>query len=29
LMSTLAEARALDAADPIAGYRKQFALPPG
>jgi kynureninase len=28
-MSTLAEARALDAADPIAGYRKQFALPPG
>jgi kynureninase len=26
---TLAEARALDAADPIAGYRKQFALPPG
>lgn len=28
-MTTLAEARALDAADPIAGYRKQFALPPG
>ena len=28
-MSTLAEARALDAADPIASYRKQFALPPG
>jgi kynureninase len=28
-MSSLAEARALDAADPIAGYRKQFALPPG
>ncbi len=26
---TLAQARALDAADPIAGYRKQFALPPG
>lgn len=24
-----AEARRLDAADPIAGYRKQFALPPG
>jgi len=28
-MPSLAEARALDAADPIAGYRKQFALPPG
>jgi len=28
-MVGLAEARALDAADPIAGYRKQFALPPG
>ncbi len=28
-MASLAEARALDAADPIAGYRKQFALPPG
>ena len=28
-MVNLAEARALDAADPIAGYRKQFALPPG
>jgi kynureninase len=28
-MATLAEARALDAADPIAGYRKQFALPAG
>jgi kynureninase len=28
-MPTLADARALDAADPIAGYRKQFALPPG
>lgn len=28
-MSSLAEARALDAADAIAGYRKQFALPPG
>jgi kynureninase len=28
-MATLAGARALDAADPIAGYRKQFALPPG
>jgi len=28
-MPTLAEARALDAADPIGGYRKQFALPPG
>jgi kynureninase len=28
-MVSLAEARALDAADPIAGYRKQFALPPG
>jgi kynureninase len=29
LIPSLAEARALDAADPIAGYRKQFALPPG
>jgi kynureninase len=29
LIVSLAEARALDAADPIAGYRKQFALPPG
>ena len=28
-MPSLAEARAFDAADPIAGYRKQFALPPG
>jgi kynureninase len=28
-MATLAEARALDAADPIAGYHKQFALPAG
>ena len=28
-MPSLAEARALDAADPIAGYRKQFALPAG
>jgi kynureninase len=28
-MPTLAEARALDASDPIAGYRKQFALPAG
>lgn len=28
-MVGLAEARALDAADPIGGYRKQFALPPG
>jgi len=28
-MASLAEARALDAADPVAGYRKQFALPPG
>jgi len=28
-MATLAEARALDAADPIAGYRRQFAIPPG
>ena len=28
-MPTLFEARALDAADPIAGYRKQFALPAG
>ena len=28
-MPSLAEARALDAADPIAGYRKRFALPPG
>src|SRR6478736_6115217 len=28
-MPTLADARALDAADPLAGYRKQFALPPG
>jgi kynureninase len=26
---SLAEARTLDAADPIAGYRKLFALPPG
>jgi kynureninase len=26
---SLTEARALDAADPIAGYRKLFALPPG
>ncbi len=29
MTASLAEARALDAADPIAGYRKQFALPPG
>ena len=28
-MPTLAQARALDASDPIAGYRKQFALPAG
>ena len=28
-MPTLAEARALDVRDPIAGYRKQFALPAG
>jgi kynureninase len=28
-MPTLVEARALDAADPIAGYRKHFMLPPG
>ena len=28
-MATLAEARALDAADPLAGYRKHFMLPPG
>jgi kynureninase len=29
LSVSLAEARALDAADPIAGYRGLFALPPG
>jgi kynureninase len=29
LIASLADARALDATDPIAGYRKQFALPPG
>jgi kynureninase len=28
-MTTVAEARALDAADPLAGYRKHFMLPPG
>ncbi|MGV3553633.1 MAG: kynureninase [Croceibacterium sp.] len=29
MTASLAEARALDAADPIAGYRGLFALPPG
>ena len=29
MIVSLAEARALDAADPIAGYRGLFALPPG
>ncbi|MXO61106.1 kynureninase [Altererythrobacter salegens] len=28
-MASLAEARALDDADPLAGYRRQFAIPPG
>ena len=28
-MVSLAEARALDDADPLAGYRRQFAVPPG
>jgi kynureninase len=28
-MPSLAEARALDDGDPLAGYRKHFALPPG
>ena len=28
-MASLAETRALDAADPLAGWRGHFALPPG
>ncbi len=28
-MTLLAEARALDDADPLAGYRRQFAIPAG